>query len=399
MKRLILLGILALFIALPAWAAEDRPAKLSDINRLLRSGSNVEQVLVELEKRGLGFRVTPSAEKRLKEWGFNDDQINQVNRIATGLPLERGDNAPKEQDNKPVDFNDIPADLPTKFPIGYAIGDDVRDSQSRVMSRAANAARLNYKLYTFERFALYCSPRRGDDLAKQLKELEAKLVKQLPASLANATEAKTALLVLADSNRDAMKMFQSIEAAYQAEFPDYRTDLDNRRWTHYVASHYTIVDGSAYSTNDAAMRPLSFGVGRMMAAHIAYYSEPHTLATGMGNLVETIAKGAPSVTLFSHSGEDEPKIENWSADFKQRHAAKKLPKVRQLFDYQITHMKPRHYVESWALASWLAREPDKLFAALYNCRPADKTMYNEVLEVYSLTEEQFQQQWHNAIAP
>lgn len=395
MKHVLLSALLLLVFASPALAGPDDPVRLSDVHEMInKKRQSVDQVIVAMSERGLGFRVTASAERKLKSWGFTEDDLGQVNRVAAGLPLEQ-----KEPENEP-DKQAEPAagDLPNEFPIGYAFDDRTSNWQERVMSRAFEGARLDYKIYKFERFALYCSPRRAKDLSPLLRKLDKDLASKLPKSIGNAIEPKTSILILVDNRGHAYKLADAIRASYRVDNPDYlRGFRDAKNWSFWVNAHYTIVDGASFRDAKSALRPLSFGVGYMIASHIAHYKEPDALTLGMGNLIETLATGSPATTLFSESGEDENEIDNWKNNFKQRRDANRLPDIRQILDYKSIAMKHSHYVESWALATHLAAQPDKFFNVLYRCRDAKVPALDLILKEYAVDEKRLNQQWMQAL--
>ena len=397
MTRLAAFALVLCFLVAPplAEASDDGPVRLSDISRMIESGMSPGEVLVVARERGAEIRMTPTARRRLAGWGFNEEQVELARRIAVGLTVELpGDPVDAEGEEAG------PAPLPTEFPIGYATSAGEVEAQQERIRRAFQGARLGYEVYPFERFSLYCSRRRAEQLVPALRELERDLVDRFPESIANATQPRTALLIVVDHSNDFKKMIEAIVASYRVDWPSYASLWDWQqisRWKYWVSRSVTLIDGGAYRERDDAMRYLSFGLGYMMMSQVSRGTAPGALVSGFGNVVEVMVVGSPSVTLDPYFESEEEKIIDWSRFVRGQVAEEKLPTVREVLDFERRSMEPSHCAVSWAMTSFLASRPDALFEAVYRSIDEEVSPLDAVLEAYGIEEDPLQATWVRAI--
>ena len=110
-------------------AAADEPVKLSDINEMHRKRVQVQDILLTMSERGVGFRMTASAQRKLKSWDFTDEDIEHVRGIMAGKKYV----PPKDEpDAEAGDAGN--AVTPKDFPIGHAHRSYI-DVMAKVLSR------------------------------------------------------------------------------------------------------------------------------------------------------------------------------------------------------------------------------------------------------------------------
>ena len=379
--------VLLLVFASSAVAEPNDPVRLSDINAMLKQGKDAEQVLLAMNERGVGFRLTASAERRLKGWDFTEAEIESIRGIMAG-------NKYAPQDEPGLEDADDPGD----FPIGH--GPDDHELMRKVLSRAVDAAKLNYSTHNFARATLYCSARKSKQALPLLAAVEKKLVAEFPPCLANATHPDATLFIVTDNQQDFMKFCKVLALSYDKQWPGFAEDADFEDITFWVLANAIVINGAEIQSNDQLGRHLAFGMGFMVVDQISDEESPEGLSTGFGNVLERHVAGTPSITLTPESGEADDEINNWERYVRDQLATRKLDEIGKVCRYTVSHMHHRHYAISWSLAEDLVKDPLVFYSFLKKTDEKKDVPREQLLaEVYSTDIEAMHQRWMKTIGP
>lgn len=353
MKQALISTFVLLVLASTSAVADNRPIKLSEIQDLHRGGVQVQDILLKMNGRGVGFALTSSAQRKLRSWGFTNEDIEHVRGIIAGkkyVPPRDAREAEAGGDNDAPNGKD-------KFPIGHGHHDDYAQIMDKVLSRSINAAKLGYRTQKTDRAILHCSARMSREVMPLLQNIEKTLVADFPPALANATQPRTTLFVIADNERDFKRFFNVLMQSYDKQWPGYADGIQITDETFWVLGNAIIINGDAWRGKDKRQRIMAFGYGYMVISQISDYRCPEGLAAGFGNVLETRVAGSPWVTLLPESGEEDNEIPNWSAFVRDQLAANRLDTIEEVCLYSVPRMHHRHYATAWSLAEDLVKDP------------------------------------------
>lgn len=395
MKPILTSLFVLLFFASPTLAEPNNAVRLSDINAMLKQGKEVDQILVVMSERGVGFRVTPSAERKLKAWAFTEEDIESVRDIIAGkkyVPKAEREIIKDDVDNGAHNAGDQDA-----FPIGH--GPDDHELMKKVLSRAVDAAKLDYRTHKLARATLHCSDRMSGQALPLLIAVEKKLVADFPACLSNATHPNATLFVIADNEKDFKRICKIIALSYEKQWPGFTEGLELDDVTFWVLCNVIVIDGDAIQGNDQLQRHLAFGMGFMVIEQISDEEGPEGLSTGFGNVLEKRVAGTPTITLSADSGEEDDEINNWAMYVRDQLAARRLDSIDKVCLYTVERMHNRHYAIAWSLAEDLVKDS----AALYNfldkaADDADTPRTQLLSKAYGIDPKAMHQRWAKTIA-
>ena len=403
-RWLVLAGVLlTLLMSLPVQAADDKPVAMSDVSKMIEDGKSPQQVLEAMAQRGVSFRVTSAAIKRLEGWGFSEEQIGLVRKIADG---EKVDLNPKPDEPKPA--GDAKPDNPPAADnakvdhavVGYPNPQDFHKVEKARVERAIKAAGLDYQRVEFKRFTLYCSDRRAKALGTMLRDLDAALLKRFPASIANASSPDSAHIVIVDGTSDWARWVDACFDAYEADGIRYQfgpDDPDPRpkmtAGPGYMLPYLTATHADKQPKEENISRLAAFSVGFLMMGQAGGPEQPHGLRTGFGDLTEAMALKTPSVMVTSYVDRDLEGEGGWKGLVAKRFKDKKITDVTDPWAYDTSAMAVEHYAECWSLVSTLAEAPDKFAKAVELVRTKQMIMSKAVNESFGMDDRKLLEAW------
>lgn len=406
-RRLGILAALLLVCALPtlSLAADDKPLAMSDINRMLEADQSPQQVVEAMAKRGVGFRMNSTAEKRLEKWGFSEAQIDLVRKIAAGeaVDLSAKPEVPNAAD--PAGPGPAGANDDNAFKVGYPSPDNFHSAEQQRIERAIKNAGLNYKRIELSRCTLYTSDARARELVPVLKKLEADLIARFPESIRNASSPKSAHIVIVDHESDWRNWVTACFDSYEADRINFRfspEDDDPRpgmiRGSGYFLPNCAVVHADKYPSEETVARTAAFAVGYLMMGQAGGPKRPDGLQTGFGDLAEAMAFKTPSVMVTSYGERDLGEAGTWKTTVLQRFKDKKITNPTHPWAYDTQTMSAEHYAEAWSLVSTLAEAPDKFAEAVAMVRDSGKPMGEAVAEVYQLDNRKLLEAWYTYVS-
>ena len=375
-----------------AWAADDRPVKMSEVDRLLKDQSP-QEVLKVMADRGVSFRMSSSAETRLEKYGFTEEQIEIVRKIVAGEKIDLDASpAEAEAEGGPDEGG---AD---EFKVGFPDSDQWHNAEQARIERAMKNAGLGYKRIELSRTTLYCSDARARKLAPLLKKLEAGLIKRFPASIANASSPQSAHIVIVDGESEWRTWVGALLDSYETDGMrfgagpggDTRTQLTNGQGFLLPACAVAKVGSRS---DEGVARFSTYSLGHLMMARAGGNDQPVGLTTGFGDLAEEMAMGSPSVMIYSYEARDLRQADSWRNVVKNLFQERKIDNVTRPWGYETASMTPENYAECWSVVSMLSSAPDKFAQAVKTVRETDKSMNVALNEAFGLEDKKLLQAW------
>ena len=407
MKRVrvwvVLMGmVLALAVSVPAMA-DDKPVAMSEVGRLIDQDQTPQDILAVMAERGVGFRVSKTAVKRLEKWGFTEAQIELVRKIAAGekvdLDSEPG-HAEGEGEGEGAGEADGAGDAKDAFGVGYPNPDDFHAAEQKRIERAIKNAGLGYKRIELTRCTIYCSERRVRALVPMLKKLEADLIAKFPDSVSNACSPKSAHIVVVDGVSEWRNWVQSCFDSYEKDGIRYSfgPEADPRPQLiaggGYMLPYATATHADKLGNNEAVARNVAYSLGHLMMGQAGGAGQPDGLQTGFGDLAEAMAHGTPSVMVYSYEKRELEGEDAWKRTVAQLFKDKKIKGPAAPWTYETSTMKPEHYAEAWSLVSTLAEAPEKFAEAVGMVRNKEKPMADAVRKSYGMDDRKLMGIWH-----
>lgn len=397
--------LLVLTLVVSVWAgasAEAAPIRVSQIDGMIDDGASPAQIIELMREHGVGFRMTSTTERRLKSYGFTDEQIETVKRIIDGTdvppaPAPGADGEPGGDGEGGADPAPAEAGRPGEFAVGYPLPAEFHESEKARVVRAVAAA-LGYKRIELSRVTLYCSERRARRLVPMLQELEKKLISTFPKSLANACDPRSAHIVIVDGDSEWNNWVDACFASYEQDGIQYSfgpggTDKDRlKKGQGYMLPHLAAVHADKMPSEEMIGRFAAYDVGHLMMIP-ASNGGPSSLITGFGDFTETIAFGNPSVTVYSYVEREAERAEmSWLQIVQQRFKNGDIKTAHHVWRYTTAEMVMHEYAEAWSLVTTLAQAPDK-FAAAVLLKQGGKTMPEAIEEAYGMDDRQLTEAW------
>ena len=372
----------------PAIAEDAGPIALSAVKGMVDAGQSPQQCIEAMNERGVRFRLTTTAKRNLKSWGFDDDQLGLIGQIVRGEKL---------------DLNPAPGDgagEKKEYPVGYAYTQGQHAAEKRRVERAIDASTLNYKRIELSRVTLYCSEARARKLAPVLKKLEADLIKRFPDYLTNGIAPASSHIVIVDGHSEWSQWVNACFTSYEQDgikFTFGRDGEDPReslgKSAGYVLRDLHAIHADRQNGDEGVSRQATYAVGDLMMRRAGGKDQPDGLYTGFGNLSEAMVHKTPSVMLYSYEKRDLKQAEPWTRVVAQRLKNKVVETPSYPWGRSTDMMTPANYADCWSYVSTLAMQPEKLSAAVELMASGDKKMHEAVQEVYQLEDRQLMQAW------
>ena len=121
---------------------------------------------------------------------------------------------------------------------------------------------------------------------------------------------------------------------------------------------------------------------------------PDALATGFGNLAETMMFNDQYITVqsgYSHREIDRDSL-TWSALVQQQFKLNQIGSIQNVLAYSTSNMQLRNYAEGWSLMSMLAEDEEKL-ATLIELLAEEEDPYEALSKAYESDDEQLMKRW------
>ncbi|MEO0474665.1 MAG: hypothetical protein AAF085_01665 [Planctomycetota bacterium] len=393
---LILVLLAMLFAGLNESAfADDRPVKMSEIARLIEDKSP-QEVLEVLAERGVGFRFSKTAESRLEKYGFTEDQIDIVRRLAAGEKVDLNAEAEKPAEGEAEGEEEVAED---DFPVGFPDGDGWHNAEQARIERAMLAAGLGYDRIELTRATLYASDARARKLVPLMKKLEGMLIKRFPTSISNASSPKSAHIVIVDGASEWGNWVDALVDSYAKDgirfsFGPEGDPKDRlKRGNGFLLPAVACAKADSRSDENIA-RFATYSQGHLMMARAGGKDQADGLTTGFGDLAEEMAMKTPSVMIYSYEERDLNQEGGWAQVVKKLFKEKKITNVTAPWGYETSSMKPVNYAECWSLVSMLSSDPDKFAKAVRMVREEGKSMNVAVNEVYGMEDRKLLEAWY-----
>ncbi|MGB1125945.1 MAG: hypothetical protein ACPG4Q_12120 [Phycisphaeraceae bacterium] len=376
-----------------AIAADDRPVKMSELARLIE-GQTPQEVLEVLAKRGVGFRVSSSAEGRLEKYGFTEGQIELIKKIAAGeeVDLSGGDAEGNGEEAEAVAEAE-------ELKVGFTDPDHWHGSEQKRIERAIKNAGLGYKRMEMTRATLYCSDARARKLLPLMKNLEGALIKRFPALISSASSPKSAHVVIVDGESEWSNWVDALMDSYKQDGMTFSFGPEADAKTHLKQTSGFFLPAVASAktgmrSDENVARFATYAQGHLMMARAGGKDQPKGLTTGFGDLAEAMAMKTPSVMIYSYEKRDLKQEGGWKEVVRKLFEAKKIDNPTTPWGYTTDSMKPENYAECWSMVSTLAEAPDKFAEAVKMVREDKKFMNVAVNEVYGLEDKDLLKAWY-----
>lgn len=377
-----------------ASAADDKPMKMSEVARLVKDQSP-QDVLEAMAKRGVDFRVSKSSESRLKKYGFADDQIEIIRKIAAGekVDLNAGPADADGGDDAVENADDAEA-----FKVGFPDPEHWHNSEQARIERAVKNAGLGYQRIELTRATLYCSATRARKLAPLLKKLESSLIRRFPASIVNASSPKSAHIVIVEGESEWRTWVDALMDSYEKDGMNFRFGPEGDPREHLKQGTGFLLPACACAkvgtrSDENIARFSTYSLGHLMMARAGGKDQPVGLTTGFGDLAEEMAMGTPSVMIYSYEKRDLKQGGGWKDVVKKLFQEKKITNATAPWGYETASMKPENYAECWSMVSMLSTAPDKFAKAVQMVRESDKSMNVVINEVYGKQDIEILKAW------
>lgn len=375
-----------------AVAFNDRPVKMSEVARLV-DDQPPQDILVVMAERGVGFRITSSAEGRLKKYGFTEDQIDLIRKIAAGEEVDL--DAESAEDNAAVG-DVVDAD---ELKVGFPDPDHWHGAEQKRIERAMKNAGLGYKRIELTRATLYCNDARARKLVPILKKLEADLIKRFPQTISNASAPKSAHIIIVDGESEWGNWVDALMDSYAKDGMNFRFGNEEDPRAHLKRGNGFLLPACANAkvgtrSDENVARFATYSLGHLMMARAGGKDQPKGLTTGFGDLAEEMAMRTPSVMIYSYEERDLKQDGGWKQVVKNLFKEKKINNVTAPWGYTTDTMKPEHYAECWSLVSMLSQAPDKFAEAVKIVREQGKPMNVALNDVYGMEDRRLLETWY-----
>jgi len=387
--------LLAMFLAPAVAIAQDDPIALSEISRLLRDDKTPAEVMTVIRERGVGFRVSANSERRLEQWGFDGDQIDIIKRIAAGEDVPDEAEMPAEGEGD----GEAGAEVEDEFGVGYPNPESFHEAEKTRVERGIGNANLGYERYEFTRITLYCTDRRARTLVPLLRELERNVIARFPENIANAIDMRSAHIVVIDGESEWQRWLES-------SFDSYEEDGITFTFVRGEEPKDSLSDGSGYLLNalgaihadkhqsdESIERQVAYNFGHLMMNMAGGPEGPDGLVTGFGDLTETMAKGSPTVMVYSYVERELTGDDAWAASVGKRMSDGEIRSVLNVWGYSTDEMTPPQYAEAWSMVSLLCEAPDKFGQAVLAVQREEESMAQAVRDAYEITDDRLLQGW------
>lgn len=392
------LALLLLFsISNESFAFKDRPVKMSEVSRLIKDQSP-QEVLGVLAERGVDFRVSASAERRLKQFGFDEAQIELIRKIAAGESVDPSVDATEPVEGDAAGDADAPGDKPA-FKVGFPDADFWHTAEQARIERAMKNAGLGFKRIELSRVTLYCNDARARQLVPLLKKLEAALIERFPASISNASSPKSAHIVIVDGESEWSNWVDAVVDSYAKDGMTFNFGPGGDAKTQLKGVNGFLFPACAVAkvgtrSDESIARFATYSLGHLMMARAGGKEQPAGLTTGFGDLAEQMAMGNPSVMIYSYEKRDLKQGGTWRDVVKNLFKEKKITNVTAPWGYETASMEPANYAECWSVVSMLSSAPDKFAEAVKTVRETGKPMNVALNEAYGLDDRKLLEAWY-----
>lgn len=375
-------------------AQSNRPMAMSEVNKMLvREKKTTSEVLEVMAERGVAFKMSSASEKRLLKYGFSEDQIAVIARMAKG---EKVDLTP------PTDGPDEAGDeAGGEFRVGYPHPQGEHAAEKRRMSRSIEAS-VGYKRIELQRCTLYCSAKRHAKLLPMLKKLEAELISRFPESICNASSPDSSHIVIIDGHSQWHSFVDAFFDTYAKDGIAFQfgPEADARVVVKEGSGMYFPMVGLKHAdkadNEEEVARFAAYSVGHLMMQSASGESHPHGLRTGFANLAESMAFKKPALMVASYAKRSIGDAGGWAAAVSQRFRENTISTPTKIWAMDTQSMQAEHYAECWSHVLFLAKSPEKFAQAVGKVRNGEMRMDAAVREVYGVDDKKLMKAWYKS---
>ncbi len=375
------------FIALTLLTfAHAAPVSWDDIRDLKKQRKSHAEIVDVMKQRGMAFVVDDIEQRKLRAFGFSRRQIKEIVEI----PVDRTDVA-----NQPVDDQPLPAAAEPREPLAPAklnLDPETEAEHRRLadqVSRIIDASEALVECHPSTHVTLIANKEIAARFLPDVQRLERTIRARFREPIASGVDLRAANIVLLENRyeyekwtRALFKTFENDGYEFQATDP---AEQALRGESFLVRGIYTVC--LAKMQQPEARRRLAFAVGFQYLRQLTGFNAPDALATGFGNITETMMFRYPTMMVKSAYYERElPGTSRiWPQLVNERFAKKQVASVQNTLAYTMGSMEPPEYAEAWSLTSYLADRPEH-FARLVTALRKSDNAWATVAEIYKVDE-------------
>ncbi len=389
--------LVALLLVGPLAGAEEGPLSIDDMRALRKERKRPYQIMKLAEERGISFLILDKeTERELRKIGFSRTHLRKLREISgrtsgsdttSDGPKQRRDAALKKEEKEAAP--QLPPD-----PDRDARMDRMDQRIQKIIKSSATGVKLDEGHHT----RLISKGKLGPKYLKVVRRWEQMAAKRFPNPLGGHVDRRGINIALFNSRYDYQRWVKAMFEVFEEEGTKFNSpnaaERASKTKSFFVRGIFSahVADDS----HDQISHLVAFASAFMAIQQVSQDTIPDALATGYGNLAETMMFKDQYITV--QSGYTQRKIDReamtWDELMKKQFKLNQIASVQNVLVYTTNSMQLPQYAQGWSLMSLLAGDEKKL-AEFITRLSEDEDPYEALSAIYEMDDEAMMKRWKN----
>jgi len=400
--RGLLVGCVVAALLLGSVASAEEPITLDEMRALRKERKRPHEILKIVEERGLAFSIDRPTERKLKYLGFSRRQLTQLKDIADRQAEDTLNDAepsgPEKRRDEALEENgqDLGLDPPQTEEEGDRPTDPFVRIVDKEIKQIIEKSGTGVETEEGKHTRLIGKRKLLTKYIPVVKRWEEKAEKRFPDPLGGQIDRRGVNIALFESKYHYQRWVQAMFQVFEEEGVEFN-DPDPAKRAMKTSSFFVRGIFSAYIADDSPEvinHRIVFGSAYMGILQLSQDNIPDALATGFGNLAETMMFNDQFITVQSGYIDRDLKRDRktWPERVQSQFKLNKIASIQNVLAYTTRSMQLPQYAEGWSLLSLLAQDEDKL-VQLVGRFAKNEDAYEALSEVYEIDDQKLLKRW------
>ncbi|REK23357.1 MAG: hypothetical protein DWQ42_15450 [Planctomycetota bacterium] len=396
--------LFALLVALAATAhADGGPLTIEDVRQLRRDGRRPHEIVQVAEQRGVAFPLDQANQRVLRAIGLRRRHIEKLGELYAAQDAEEdlGEGPRQRRDRALRELGGDAAAEDGQADGGAAglpeLSDDPRqrtlDSWVRQMIEASG---VDLEMAEAGHARIIAPAKLARRYVKIAERWEEQAQRHFPSSMIPEVDRRGVNVVLFEERyqyeswvRAMFHVYEQNGVQFNNPDPVERAIKSKSFFVHGIFTGFVRDE-----TPDGIRHRVAFACAYLGIQQLTNSSMPDALATGFGNLAETMLFNDQFITVQSgyRHREIDREAKTWSALVKEGFRLKQIGSVQNVFAYSTRSMQLPQYAQGWSLMTLLAQDEEKL-ARWVTLLADDEDPFEALSEAYATDDDALLQRW------
>lgn len=404
-------GMFLAMLFVGAFASAELPLTIEDMQAMRKERKRPFEILRAAEERGVDIAFDAKTEKSLRRIGIRGTLLQQLKEIADrDAPDEPAELGPQQRRNEAIKKHgkDLLPDpetdeaeetgTPTSAPHPEQAAKLAEiDKQFRqIIKKSA----LEIELHNTKHARLIGEPEFIRQILPSVQRWEDLAAKRFADPIPGSIDRRGVNIVLLSSDYQFRRWVTASFEVYKTSGINFNDPKAQQRALKSKAFFFrgTFNANVADMPGDSVRHRAVFGVAHLGILQLTNDKVPDAIATGFGNLAETMVFGDQFITVQSGYTDREIKKEatTWPERVQMQFKLNKIGSIQNVLVYSTGSMQLPQYALGWSLTSLLAKEEKEFADWIVRLRDHEDS-YEALQKSYSMDDADLMKRWRRVV--